>query len=433
MKETGYLILSRLSKERKCNLACTVASTHKLSKSSQVIMVNQHDVIRNRAFALWQDAFSQPRWHFKHLSGPGAALTPCASKAIQAGASTVSVSYDDDMQGHISQDRQHITIDDNTHDLVLVPRVKKEAIEIAEGNTSIHLNIAQFLSEIEITTGISADRINVHIDSTGLVDLAVAPTSSWVDPLIRCCAFDPVCVQQFIVNHNIGNIAPAVLNRLFGPGQFAQPPTGTADALAPFLSPVNIMLDDDLVFTLTYMHTVFDLLNLIGAKKVYLHGVHLERCALCLWTLSPIGFGAIYLYTKAPRQKVLRTTIGTQFMLPKRHSKRAFVPGMYSFTLNAFAPALRHTPSDLAKRYPGKPTCVFINNICHGEPLTVSRAMCIFRHLRFKVDNELLKTTLLSMALKNQGVTMSFYLNNMYPLPVSHYFEQYVQAVAENL
>lgn len=394
-------------------------------------MLNQHEVIRSRALALWQEAFLQPRWHFKHLSGPRIPLTPCASKAIDAGASTVDVSYDDNMQGHISQDRKHITIDNNTHNLVLVARVKKEAVEIAQGNTSTHFNIAQFLSEIEITTGVSADRINVHIDSTGLVDLAVAPTSSWVDPLIRCCAFDPVCMQQFIVNHNVGNVAPAVLNRLFGPGHFAQPSAGTADALAPFLSPVNIMLDDKLVFTLTYVHTVFELLSQIRAKKVYLHGVHLEPCALCLWTLSPIGFGAIYLYTKPPRQKVLRTTIGTHFMLPKRHSKHAFVPGLHSFTLNAFAPALRHKPADLAKRYPGKPTCVFINNICHGEPLTVSRALCIFRHFRLKVDNKLLKTTLLSMALPDQEVTMSFYLNNDHPMPVSYYFERYVQAVAE--
>ena len=395
--------------------------------------MSHHEIIRKRALDAWSEAFCCPRWHYGHGSGPFVALTPCASRAIDAGASVVKVAYDDCMTGRVNMKQRSITIDGNTHDLIHVPRVKTECIEIAPGNVSVHVNIDHFLSEIEFATHISAERINVHIDHTGLVDVTVAPHCSWVDPLIRSCAFDQVCVQQFIVNHQVGGVDPAVLVRLFGPMVIVQCPSGTPDAIAPFVSPVNILLDDKVVFTLTYMHTVFDLLGLIGHTEVFLHGVKLQPCGLCLWTLSPVGFGCIYLYTRAAKQTIKRSTIGAQVALPKGHSRKAFVPCMHSFTLNAFAPPMRYSPRALAKVAPEKPTCIFIQALCQGEPLTVSRAKCIFRHLQGFYDKKLLRDVLLSMALDHQAATMSFYLDSDAQIVVHYAFDRYVKLVSDNL
>ena len=385
-------------------------------------------VVTDRAIEAYRAAWLQPRWAFRHGSGPTIMLQPRASAAIQAGSKRVPLG---DATATVLNARKNLAVDGNVHTLLRVEQPTPEDIYVHTGARSPHLDVSTFLDEIGIATGIESERIFVHIPATGYIEAAIAPSVAWVDPLVRRCAFDTTCIQQFLLKWNVGNVHPRLLTRLFGTDH-GQVPGGTPDAITPFVAPVRVMLGTYAIQA-RYSNTVAQLLDALPDVPIYLHGVRLRRCALCLWTLSPVSHGVIHLYLHAATHVEPRTTIGAQTPLPSRHRLPAFVPAPASFTGNAFAPPLRHTPEQLAEMAPVLPTALFMTQLTLGEPMTVSRAQCIFRCLQPYYVPHALAQVLLDMALPGQRGAMQAFLPSVHTMAVHPAFQAYVHQVARKL
>ena len=383
----------------------------------------QHrDVILKRATAAYRAAWQCPRYAFRHGNGPIIPLQPTASAAIAAGGSRVPLG---DVTAEVVNERSDIAIDGNVHQLVQLTRQKPVDIVIHEGLTSPHLDIEAFLAEIYIATGIESARVFVSINAAGPVDVAVAPSVAWVDPLVRRCADDYICVQQFLFKYKVAGVAPAMLERLFGAGTYGQFEGGTPDALAPFMARVRVVLGRQVVDA-RYFHTVSELLDALPPVPIYLNGVQLQRCSIALWKLSPCSHGVIHLYTDPARQVEERTIMGGRVRLPAGHRLPAFVPCDASFTGNAFAPELRHTAAELAALAPAVPTPLFLRQLVLGEPMTVSRAQCIYRHLSAHYPPQLLSEALLSLALPEQSDVMAHMLPSQHTMAAHSAFAAFV-------
>lgn len=389
-------------------------------------------IIEDRARKAWCAAWLAPRWAFQHhTDGPTVLLTPEASAAIEAGASRVPL--DDGIVGEVSVDRTKLHVDGNTHALARA-RVVPTDIEVAQGLHSAHLDVARFLSEIEVATGIAPSRVHVHVGAAGTVEATVAPSDAWVDPLIRKCGPDGGCVQQFIGKYKIGGVSKQTMLRLFGYGDFLQHDGGTPDALAPFVAPVRVVLDERWVVDARYDHTVSELLDALPRRPIYLHGVQLQRCHLALWTLSPASHGTIYVY-RAPAARVTHRRIlgGQMITLPCDFRASAFVPWSTSFTGNAFAPEQQHTPQDMAAAAPAKPTSSFIRMLTLGEPLTISRAHCIFERMRTLYTPPQLQAALTELALPGQAEAMVQTLYSSRVPAVHPAFDNWIAQVAAHM
>lgn len=385
-------------------------------------------IITDRAIEAYRAAWMQPRWAFRHRNGPTVLLQPRASTAIEAGATRVPLG---DVTASVLNTKQELEVDGNVHTLVSVEQLTPEDIYVHTGAQSPHLDVATFLDEVGIATGIETERIFVHIPATGHIETAIAPSVAWVDPLVRRCALDTTCIQQFLLKWNIGNVHPCLLERLFGTN-YGQASNGTPDAIKPFVAPVRVVLGTKTVHA-RYSNTVAELLDALPDVPIYLHGVQLLRCALCLWTLSPVSHGVIYLYLDPVAQVQTRTTIGAQSLLPRSHRLPAFVPCPGSFTGNAFAPALHDTPEQLAAKVPETPTVHFMKQLTLGEPMTVSRAQCIFRCLQTHFTPDALLTTLVNMALPGQEGAMRVVLASAHTMTVHPAFYAHIHQVARKL
>ena len=388
-------------------------------------------IVEDHARKAWKQAWSAPRWAFRHGDhGRPILLLPAASAALEAGApdGTELPLGDDGMRGRVQESRTEIAVDGNVHKLLRARATPPQDIEVGAGLHSPHLDVPQFLTEVQIATGLSPARVHVYIGATGSVDAALAPSDAWVDPLIRRCFVDHLCVQQFIGKYKIGGVMRQDLLRLFGWHNYRQHPDGTPDALAPFMAPVRVLLDDRWVVDAHYHHSISELLDALPPGPVYLHGVPLRRCGLALWTLSPVGHGVIHLYRTGAARYEQRTIMGGTIALPEFHSAAAFVPCPESFTGNAFAPRLHCTPDELAAVAPAQPTRLFMTLITQGEPMTISRALCIYEHLSPLYTVTTLRDVLLDMALPKQREPLQTLLgsaSNVHPT-----FETFVKQLA---
>lgn len=388
------------------------------------------EVIRKRAQEAWKTAWREPRWVYRHGSdGRMVPLMPCASRAVSAGATALDMG--DDVRATIKGGKLHV--DGNVHDLVRVLSLRPVDIEVAEGKSSLHLNVATFLREIDVAAGVPPSRVHIYIHANGVVDVAIAPTDAWVDPLIRCCVGDSSCIQQFIGKYNIGGVSPQVMERVFGLASYRQCPSGTPTELLPFCAPVRIMLDEKEAVDARYHHTVAELLHELPNRVIYLHGIPLHACRLALWALSPASHGVIHLYTKPARDRQLRTIMGGEVVLPKHYTTPAFVPCAHSFTGNAFAPALRYLPDELAKMAPKAPTKLFMQLLTQGEPMTIPRAQCIFQHMHVYFGAAPLAKVLVEMAMPVQQTAMQVLLGAEKAIPVHPTFARYVSHVTVSL
>lgn len=388
------------------------------------------EIIRQRAQTAWNEAFAQPRWCFQHKTGPCVPLTPVASAAIDAGATVVPLGYGDGIFGHVLSGASELEVDGNVHTLHRVAKITPEDVELSVGTVSLHVDVDAFLTEVYVATNIAPSRINVYMSASGLISVEVAPSEAWVDPLIRRCLTDATCIQQFVNKYMIGGVDKDMMRRVLGSSHLAQCAGGTPNALLPFVSRVKVFLDDNAVVDAYYHHTITELLAALPAHPVYLHGIHLVHDNLPLWILSPVAHGAIYLYSRPANHLQRRLTMGGPIMLPTFYSKTAFVPCRHSFTGNAFAPALRNTPESLASMAPAHPTCIFMQAICIGEPMTLSRAQCIYRHMKGIYCPKMLRKTLLSMALPRQAHAMDHFLASKRTLPAHPTFDRYVSQLA---
>lgn len=381
-----------------------------------------------RAHKAWDAAWRKPRWAYS--AGRNIIpLLPEASEAIEAGAAEVPLG--DGVVGHVRGGT--LAVDGNMHRLVRVHSLRPVDIVVAKDEASPHLDVRKFLTEMHLATNVAPERIHVHIAANGAVDVALAPSAAWVDPLIRRCFVDHACVQQFIGKYNIGGVSPQAMQRLFGVADYAQCPNGTPDALTPFVSPVRVVLDEHTVVGARYNHTVAELLDALPDQTVYLHGVPLYRCGIALWALSPVSHGTIALYTTPARGHETRTIMGGEVVLPAGYDGPAFVPSHLSFTGNAFAPPLRYLPDELAKIAPKVPTRLFMEQLTLGEPMTISRAQCIYRHMARHYPPEQLRAVLLSMALPCQSEAMGYFLDSQDDMPAHPTFTRYVAQVTCNL
>ena len=219
-----------------------------------------------------------------------------------------------------------------------------------------------------------------------------------MDPLIRRCFVDHLCVQQFIGKYKIGGVMRQDLLRLFGWHNYRQHPEGTPDALAPFMAPVRVLLDDRWVVDAHYDHSISELLDALPPVPSTCTA---SRCAAADWRsgrLARLGHGVIHLYRTGAVRYEQRTIMGGTVTLPEFHSAAAFVPCPESFTGNAFAPRLHRTPYELAAVAPAQPTRLFMTQITQGEPMTI-RALCIYEHLSPLYTVTTLRDVLLDMAL----------------------------------
>lgn len=390
-----------------------------------ILMADATTIVFERAAAAWRAAWDEPRWGFQHGDGPLVPLLPSASVAIDAGAREVPVG---DATGIVDGDS--VAVDGNVHTLVRAA-LRKEDIVIAKGRTSAHLDVDRFLTEMHLALDIEPERIFALITAGGTIDTAIAPSLAWVDPLVRRCLLDYACVQQFLLKYKVGGVSASTLRRVFGHEGLGMLPSGTPDALAPFLAPVRVVLGGAAVKA-RYHNTVAELLDFLGPAPVYLNGVQLQRCTMALWTLSPCSHGTIHLYHEPARQTELRTTIGGMVQLPAGHRTPAFSPCLQSFTGNAFAPAQRHTYDEIAALAPAQPTALFMQLLTLGEPMTVSFAQCIYHRLGGHYEPDALKQVLVSMALPGQAEAMRFLLDRG-AMPVHPAFARYAAGVAASL
>jgi len=394
-------------------------------------MSDQLAVLHQRAAAVYHAAWCMPRWGFHHgKNSTLIVLPPATSMAIDAGSTAVALG---DMTAKVLNRGTALAVDGNVHSLLRMMRPARESITIAKGYTSAHVNVGNFLTEMHVAVGIEPERIFVHIAAGGDIDVALAPSVAWVDPLVRRCRMDCICAQNFLLKYRIGGVPMATLHRLFGTYSYTQDPEGTADALAPFLAPVILMQDGVPLARAFYHNTVAELLDTLPPAPVYLHGVQLRRCSVCLWELSPRSHGVIDLCAAPPADTETRTIMGGDVQLPRGHDVPAFVPCAFSITANAFAPALRHMPQQLAALAPPIPTALFLAQLTQGEPMTISLAQCIFRHLSAHYVPEVLRDVLISMALPTQHDAMAIALGAQSRLPVHISFETYVAGVALSL
>ena len=388
-------------------------------------------IIEERARKAWCAAWQAPRWGFQHHGdGPTVLLTPEASAAVEAGASRVPL--EDGIVGEISVDRATLQVDGNTHALARARAVPTD-IEVAEGLRSAHLDVARFLSEIEVATGISPSRVHVHIGAAGAVEATVAPSDAWVDPLIRKCGPDGGCGQQFIGKYKIGRVATGAMARLFGYGGYRQHDNGTPEALAPFVAPVRVVLDERWVVDARYDHTVSELLDALPRRPIYLHGVQLQRCHLALWTLSPVSHGTIHVYRTPAARVVSRRILGGHVVLPPTYRPSDFVPCSASFTSNTFAPEQRHTPQEMAAAAPAQPTPAFVRMLTLGEPVTISRAHCIFYRMSSVYEPRALQQVLLAEALPGQAEAMMQVLYSQRAPAVHVAFDNWIAQITAHI
>ena len=124
---------------------------------------------------------------------------------------------------------------------------------------------------------------------------------------------------------------------------------------------------------------------------------------------------------------------GLTVQLPRDHAVPSFVPCVRSFTANAFSPAMRHTPKELAQMAPKLPTVLFMQHIVLGEPMTVSRAQCIYRHLRKFYVPHMLAEVLRHMALPGQEDTLAHFLTCEATVHAHPTFVQHVQRIAQEM
>jgi len=382
-------------------------------------------VLHKRAAAVWRAAWREPRWGFQHGKGPLIPLLPASSVAIDTGADMVPLG---DTTASIGNGT--LAVDGNVHTLVRASLLAEDIV-IAKGRTSAHVDVDGFLTEMHLAMDIEPERIFALISAGGSIDTAIAPSLAWVDPLVRRCFLDNACVQQFLLKYKVGGVSSSTLNRLFGPGRYGTIPEGTPDALAPFLAYVRVVLNGSVVKA-RYHNTVAELLDFLPPGPVYLNGVQLQRCSFGLWTLSPWAHGTIHLYHEPARHTETRTTIGGMVQLPAGHQTPAFSPCTFSFTANAFAPALRHTNDEIAALAPAQPTALFMRLLTLGEPMTISYAQCISHHLAGHYEPRQLKDVLVSMALPGQQEAMAVLVYGR-TMPVHPAFERYIAGVATSL
>lgn len=385
-------------------------------------------IVKERAIGAYRAAWLTPRWAFQHGRGPTILMQPRASAAIEAGAKRVPLG-DTSAAVLNTASNKNLAVDGNVHTLVRVDHPTPEDIVVHTGARSAHLDVPTFLDELGIATGIETERIFVHIPATGHIEAAIAPSVAWVDPLVRRCASDAICIQQFLLKWNVGGVAPQLLTRLFGAHTHGQVQGGTPNAIKPFVAPVCVMVGAHAIQA-RYSNTVAELLDALPDMPVYLHGVQLVRCSRCLWTLSPVCHGVIHLYLQPATQVESVSTIGARTDVPTKHRLPSYVPSSNSFTGNAFAPPLRYTPAQLAQMAPSVPTTLFMVQLTLGEPMTVSRAQCIYRNLSSHYAPHTLANVLLDMALPGQRSAMQFMLTSVHTVLVHPAFETYVHEVA---
>jgi len=356
--------------------------------------------ILKRAEQAYHDAWLQPRDAFRHGSGPIIYLLPGAVKV-----ETDQVDLGD-IVGTRSACGTKLHVDGNTHDLLRVRGPVPEDIVITCDRTSPHVDVPAFLAQCALDTGIEPERMLIYLPTSGSIEVHVAPSMAWVDPLVRRSDLDCACVQQFIMKYNIGAVNPDTMQALFGDRHYTQVEGGTARALLPFLARVDVFIDSTArVLHARYNNTVNDVLARLSGP-LYLHGVQLEPSDAPLWMLTPLAHGRIYLYTKPVATRVRA--------LP------AFVPCRNSPTGNALStiPAARRVPAVVTQAHLMALTC--------GEPMTISRAQCIYRALTNRTDETALVETLVGMAMPQQDMVMRESLRAQLSFPVREAFRAYV-------
>ena len=254
------------------------------------------NIIENRATQAYKAAWQAPRWAYRHSAGALVqVLSPVVSAAIEAGARVFRLDKEG-VVGSINVTRTHLHVDGNTHELVRLSHIAPCDIRVQAGQHSEHLDIDAFLTEIELASGIDAARIYVNIERTGHVEVSIAPSTAWVDPLIRLDIPTASRTQEFVNKYKIGGVPNQVLARLFGEAHYTQCEHGSCAPLAPFCARVQVWIDSYSVYA-RYCHTIAEVIDFFPGVPLYFCGVKLERCSACLWTLSPWQHGCIHLYT----------------------------------------------------------------------------------------------------------------------------------------